>query len=237
MDTGIQEEDAELQAALRASLADAEIEDEEIDSDEADVGDLSAADTDMRSDVATADDSAASFSTPANAGTQGAQDEDAELQAALRASLAGADIHSDRASGSGLGSGSSSSASRRGSNLGPRSNSGTADDPVAASMARSRAIMEQLQREQEGALHGIYAGPEYVSRSEQCSFAVPRLRLARERMLTHRPPHCRASTLDSASVSARGPLIHVRPARQPPDEDRAISVVHAARAPRVRMRK
>lgn len=121
----------------------------------------------------------------ANAGsshTQGFEDEDMELQAALQASLGGlpADFvlpsqaapllqfpppnisESTRPRGGPIlpTSLTPTSGSQQGGNIDP-------DDPVAASMARNRAIMEQIKREQEMALREQYE--EEVARFSSAS--------------------------------------------------------------------
>ncbi|KAF8514147.1 Josephin-domain-containing protein [Gautieria morchelliformis] len=100
-----------------------------------------------------------SSSTKPSAPPSGFEDEDLELQAALQASLIGAGQQDYVAITQ------STSASRTTSNL-PTPPTRTAefhevqahpvDDPVAASMARNKAIMQRMQREQEMALNEGY---------------------------------------------------------------------------------
>jgi Ataxin-3 len=101
----------------------------------------------------------ASSSTKPSAPPSGFEDEDLELQAALQASLMGTGQQDYAAL-------AQSTSTSRTTSIQPTPPTRTAefhdvqahpvDDPVAASMARNRAIMQRMQREQEMALNEGY---------------------------------------------------------------------------------
>lgn len=115
--------------------------------------------------------SAAQGSASPMKGVEGFEDEDMELQAALQASLLGGDAAflSFPPAGSHSMPGQSvtphleesyASASRRELDPEPGSSLGFPDDPVADSMARNRARLEQAQREQRMALEELGGAEE-----------------------------------------------------------------------------